>query len=475
MTRPETAPPIPQLPFNKGPSTLPVSPEKFAPTWVRTRDGWTLSVWATEPVDGLAIQVTPWRAEPKSRLEWHLAILHMPSGLVVTSTRAGGTMPIDCSPKVLKTVVALRDALLKVGVWAAEEPSIDRAAVAALLAEYLPALPMWRAWKLPRKVGEALDCKWFENEKTARAWVAGEQWWAIDHWTMPPKGLRWNEYAGLIDLARARFGERPDGCASVTWMAHGLEYKASKGEQVAQRTFWFGGDPVVRLGLVGRAWREALSLGILPTGEVDPSALMAVELGLLREVGEGLGRRWLPTLRGLLLMARHARATGEPGALETTRAALKRWRSARRTDLQWRDGRKPSGREAERFSEFCHLLGCIRRDTLAASTGEPRWELGGEDNASRYAGKLTVLSNDRGVACLFIDHSLGYMFLTLRTANVVSWAPGSALTAARIPDPTDRRPDGRPRYGDTITTLAEHRARDWAENHAARMRETDVS
>jgi len=92
------------------------------------------------------------------------------------------------------------------------------------------------------------------------------------------------------------------------------------------------------------------------------------------------------------------------------------------------------------------------------------------DNASRYEGKLTVLSNDRGVACLFIDHRLGYMFLTLRTANVVSWAPGSALTAARIPDPTDCRPDGRPRYGDMISTLAEHRARDWAESHAARMR-----
>ena len=67
------------------------------------------------------------------------------------------------------------------------------------------------------------------------------------------------------------------------------------------------------------------------------------------------------------------------------------------------------------------------------------------------------------------------MFLTLRTANVVSWAPGSALMAARIPDPTDRGPDGRPRYGDTISTLLEHRARDWAENYAAALRDTDVS
>lgn len=474
VDRPDTAPPIPQLPFNKGPSTSPVSPEKFAPTWVRTRGGWTLSVWATEPVDGLAIQVTPWRAESKSKLEWHLAILHAPSGFIVVSTRTGGTMPIDCSPKVLKTITALRDALLKVGAWTAEEPSIDRDAVAALLVEYLPALPMWRAWKHPRKVGDVLDCKWFESEKTARAWVEGEQWWAIDHWTMPPEGLRWNAYAGLIDLARVRFGDLPDGCASVSWMAHGLEYKASKGEQVAQRTFWFGGDPVVRLGLIGRAWREARSFGILPTGEVDPSALMAVELGLLREAGAGLGQRWVPTLRGLLLMARHARATQEPAALETTRAALKSWRVARRADLQRRDG-KPSGLEHERFAAFCHLLGCIRRDSLTIAAGAPRWELGGEDNASRYAGKLTVLSNDRGVACLLIDHALGYMFLTLRTANVVSWAPGSALMAARIPDPTDRGPDGRPRYGDTISTLLEHRARDWAENYAAALRDTDVS
>jgi len=472
--KPETAPPIPQLPFNKGPSTPPVSPEKFAPTWVRTRDGWTLSVWATEPVDGLAIQVTPWRAEPKSKLEWHLAILHAPTGFVVVSTRTGGTMPIDCSPKMLKNITALRDALLKVGAWTAEEPSIDRDAVAALLVEYLPALPMWRAWKHPRKVGDVLDCKWFESEKTARAWVEGEQWWAIDHWTMPPEGLRWNAYAGLIDLARVRLGELPDGCREVMWLAHGIEYKTTRQVRgpITQR-FPQLLDDVVRF-VKGRAWAEARQFGISPTGEVDPHALFAVDAGLLREVGAGLGRRWVPTLRGLLLMARHARATQEPGALETTRAALKSWRSARRADLQRRDG-KPSGLEHERFAAFCHLLACIRRDSLATAAGAPRWELGGEDNASRYAGKLTVLSNDRRVACLFIDHALGYMFLTLRTANVVSWAPGSALMAARIPDPTDRGPDGRPRYGDTISTLLEHRARDWAENYAAALRDTDVS
>ncbi len=468
--KPETTPPIPQLPFNKGPSTPPVSPEKFAPTWVRTRDGWTLSVWATEPVDGLAIQVTPWRAEPKSKLEWHLAILHAPTGFVVVSTRTGGTMPIDCSPKVLKNITALRDALLKVGAWTAEEPSIDRDAVAALLAEYLPALPMWRAWKHPRKVGDVLDCKWFESEKTARAWVEGEQWWAIDHWTMPPEGLRWNAYAGPIDLARVRFGELPDGCREVMWRAHGIEYKTTRQVRgpITQR-FPQLLDDVVRF-VKGRAWAEARQFGISPTGEVDPHALFVVDAGLLREVGAGLGRRWVPTLRGLLLMARHARATQEPAALETTRAALKSWRSARRADLQRRDG-KPSGLERERFDAFCHLLGCIRRDSLATAAGAPRWELGGEDNAGRYVGKLTVLSNDRGVACLFIDHALGYMFLTLRTANVVSWAPGSALMAARIPDPTDRGPDGRPRYGDTISTLLEHRARDWAENYAAALRE----
>ena len=473
--RPETTPPIPQLPFNAGPSLPPITPEKFSPTWMCGKDGWTLSVWAMERVGGLVIQVTPWRAEPRSKLEWHLAISHVASGFAVVTRRDGGTMPIDCTGKAMKAVVALRDALLAVGAWEPEKPVIDAAVVAPLVAEHLPALPMWRAWRRPRKHGEPLDCKWFETEKLARKWIDGERWWAIDHWTMPPDGLRWNEYVGLIDLGRVRFGELPNSCVAVSWMAHGLEYKASKGEQTAQRFSSLAGDADTARMLPGRAWAEARQFGIEPTGEVDPHALAAVDAGLLREVGEGLGRRWLPTLRGLLLMARHARATKLPSELETTRAALKSWRSARRSDLQRRDGNKPSGLEHERFVAFCHLLACIHRDSLAAASGAPRWELGSEDNASRYEGKLTVLSNDRGVACLFIDHCMGYVFLTLRTANVVSWAPGSALTAARIPDLTDRGPDGRLRYGDTISTLIEHRARDWAENYAAALRDVAVS
>ena len=48
--RPETTPPIPQLPFNTGPSLPPITPEKFASTWMCGKDGWTLAVWAMQAI-----------------------------------------------------------------------------------------------------------------------------------------------------------------------------------------------------------------------------------------------------------------------------------------------------------------------------------------------------------------------------------------------------------------------------------------
>jgi hypothetical protein len=108
---------------------------------------------------------------------------------------------------------------------------------------------------------------------------------------MPPEGLRWNAYAGLIDLARVRLGELPDGCREVMWLAHGIEYKTTRQVRgpITQR-FPQLLDDVVRF-VKGRAWAEARQFGISPTGEVDPHALFAVDAGLLREVGAGLGRR----------------------------------------------------------------------------------------------------------------------------------------------------------------------------------------
>lgn len=461
MNRPTIPAPTPQLPFGGGDSECPMPGTNAKPTWVRTAEGWTRSVWAFECKPGLAIQATPWRAEPRGKLVWHLALLHLASGLTVVSMRAGNTTTIELSTKNIRELTRFADALPACD-WLAEQPEVDAPAVIALIAKHFPATPMWRGWRFRRAV-DVPECKWHSSERAALAWASAYGGWhAVEHWTVPPARWQHHTLSGSFELHSVASGDLPEGCAGVRWSAHGEAREVKRGTPAAARKLPVleGADALSTVvDLFG--WVKESRQRRLPTGEYDQLAEAALAQGILRRVESDGAVWWVPSVPAMLARARQRVMKSEDFTNPFTADVLRAWRASRKDGRQRASYADGPPLEARRFALFCDLLYCLRRDREARASGKLPLEL----YNSRYAGGMRkVLSYEAGVAVVEINHALGMMWLTMRTTPVVMWAPDSTLAALRGRDGT---------Y--SYSTIEEHRARDWAENHAARMREGTCS
>ncbi len=456
--RPTEAPYTPPLlPGSQLESAPPIKGARLA--WAHCRAGWA-SVWALPAERGLAVQITPCKAPAgKGRVEWRLAILHEASGLTVCSAREGGAAPILNTPKDRRTIQALLADLLKLPVDWTGSPTLHHSPnelggmVFPLIARHFPAIPEWRAW-VRDKDGKPAH-RWHRSHEAALAWATGSKhggWWMVEAWAVPPADDPPPDFAAI-----AR-GEMPPGMTGATWLAWGTVRASTPGNPAPPLLLV---NPTLAANVHSLAYQSITEWPTLPTGERSPIVATALAEGIV-SISDRHPQVFLPTRTGVLLAARAALA-GEfepPRDNQRTRDALAEYQECR---SKYRTGSWSTDEAhfvlGDLFEAGLHLLSCIARDRSAPA---PRFELG-----TRWAActgdRLRVLSHAGGVACLEVQPAAGRTWVTLRTRPAVAWARNSALVPVIYGDPEglDRR-----------TSIDEHSAADWAENHAARLRST---
>lgn len=468
MERPTVPPTIaPTLPGATAPTEPPFKGARL--TWAHTSKGWE-PLWALPSVHGIAVQATPFYVGKNKKIEWRLGILHEASGFTVCNGRQGRAQHVLNTPTNRKAIAALLADLQTIGVdWTLERPQQTMTpleigeAVACLVARHLPAIPEWRAWRTGLN---GLEHKWHATAAAAQDWAdRGCAGFAlIESWTVPPPigSNAWNAHGEFHrecspDFAKLAAGRMPEGMTGASWKAWGVQRSAAPGKPAEPFPISAAPTPGDVRGL---AYADAQGWPCLPTGErmPGPAAAIAASLVTLGEHGH-----YLPTRAGLLLVSRAALAGhwGSPSRLQRTSEAREEWRKARRrarngASIEGSYWREALGNLGDCLEAWIHLLGCIARDRAAGV----RFELHGRWTA---ASILRVISHEAGVACIEVSTAAeGRTWLTCRVEPVVSWAAGSALVATRWRDPAFAEL--------TINSIEEHRAADWAENHAARMR-----
>lgn len=459
--RPASPPTIaPILPGSATPTSPPMPKARL--TWARTDKGW-FAVWATPADRGLCVQAVPFYVgkESKSRIEWHLSILHEASGLLLVRMRQGGGSPILNNPKDRKAIGLLLTDILALEVdWATERPDVaanDVTLIDAAVALRLPAIPEWRAWRIG--VGGKPECEWHRTAEGAQAWACrhgrADGWWMVEEWKVPPPWPYYKvEIRGPVDFLGIARGDLPKGCVSAVWEAWGVRRSSTPGNPAPE---WTGDGRADADRVRTLAWQPVEHWPTAPTGEQQVGPASAIAAGHIEIKGEPAV--FVPTRAGLLLASREAVAgrLSKPRDLQRTRDALAEFRATRTT---WRRGdynrRDEHHVHAERFGAWLHLLACIARDRAAGV----RFELPNRPNYT--PDRQRIISHEAGVVCLEVDTAAAREWLTFRAVPVVPWAEGSALVPAMKPsrDPEDM----------WESTLEKHRACDWAENYAAEMR-----
>ena len=277
-----------------------------------------------------------WRFGPDR--EWVLSITHVPSGRAAVQASADGRrVPATLANE--RRMVRLMRRLAALGEWPADPSAIPAAwgaAVRAAVADLLPGQP---GWCVRRGVDGAA---WVSSASAAaRAWQGDPDVWAVEEWTVRPhaKATRQGLERYAAGCSAAEYGGGK--LRRVQWRGRGWESTA-EGDQVTTT-----GPTPTHLDTL----RAVLALAYQPAADTRPTGdyvaaadaaafagglVVAVHVdddGRPCDPAKAIRSRpaILPTQRGLLALARAARAgEGVVCAHRSIASAAEQYRAHRR-------------------------------------------------------------------------------------------------------------------------------------------------